>query len=460
MSKNSFHKSGKKHRHHVKKSSKSQNDTVAVPAAGDDYLTEYAADVDEAKSIRRKKKAEKKHRIAVTPPQDSQNLKDTTPVETFGKRKRDEVESLCENSQKKKKARRLSPSLRKQRRQDRRRSPATMKLLIKPYSTDWYSLSSEEEDEDEEMEDGTPASAAAQIDEDNETDHEEYIATPPAPHPTQQQLIDTIYKANDHGSAYSQLSTPPIRVAQKPFEFTFSSTPNGADSHLQNTTPSQPIKSRKSRVTSLAIRTKPHFQDDSVTKALPDMNNSLSMISPNMFGSFPHNWSANANGSPQPSSSALARRCSMSAMPANYLPSPLSTNNNNDLVENWEHQPGKIRALAGVNDDTEKEENIAFSSHYIHTRTKSSITISKNTYSIITLAPGATCHLNTQNGIKICSVARGGQVKVRWCTRKVRRTFYIGEDGVWRVRKGEYCAVSNDEDEEVVVHAFDCKDEE
>ncbi|KAH8649629.1 hypothetical protein BGZ60DRAFT_422002 [Tricladium varicosporioides] len=336
ISKKSVHKLGKKHRHLLKKEMSGQSNTVAIPTAGDDYLTEYAADIDETKSIRRKKK----HRVAVTPLQNPQIFEGTAPVKNSEKHNRDEIESPCENRQKKKKIR-LSRSLRKLR-----------------------------------------------------------------------------------------------RVANNP--------------------PKSPKPSRSS----LAICTKPHLQEDLVAKALPDMNNSLSMISPDMFGSFTHKWPMVANGSPKPSSSTLIRQSSIFPVPANYLSSPFNTNNNDDLVENWEHQPGKIRALTGVNDDTEKEENIAFSSHYIYSRVKSSITISKNTYSIITLAPGSTCNLSTQNGIRICSVARGERVKVRWCTRKVRRTFYIGQDGVWRVRKGEYCGLSNEENGEVVVHAFDCKSEE
>ncbi|KAH7324036.1 hypothetical protein BKA65DRAFT_481810 [Rhexocercosporidium sp. MPI-PUGE-AT-0058] len=112
-------------------------------------------------------------------------------------------------------------------------------------------------------------------------------------------------------------------------------------------------------------------------------------------------------------------------------------------AEDWEVASGRIRARVdkqGTDDDGEAEESVAFSSTYLQARPRG-ITISGIKFQVLNILSGTEQELSLlvdKEGFKICSVAKG-RVTVSLGTKK----FTIGEGGMFRVRGGEKCVVTN-----------------
>ncbi|KAF4628050.1 hypothetical protein G7Y89_g10105 [Cudoniella acicularis] len=418
----------------------------------------------------------------------AQEMSTPTPI----KRKLDKVEEPTESTGKRKKVRVESPTRRKQKREDRRRSPATLKL-IKPLE-EWYDTTDEEdlltevEVEDEEM-------GFNDVD-DDEMDDDDTTTAKDAAHAA---LLRTIYRAKQTPPVANELtisSSAPekhgkdmlnkSRSGLEPkttrlIKAEYASNGNGNGNGNGKDSLSQAVESIRrnslSKISTDMFTSTPsnlgsRGAENPLSQAVKSIkHNSLSKISTDMFASSqgnqsrPPTWSATSGGSPAAHNS---RRD-----PSSPISRPGTLfHTEAEVIKNWEQNPGKIRGPCDDGTDAEKEESeyhsslsrraflnpltdIAFSQHYISSKESKTIAIDGNTFSIINLAPGAICQLNVPQGVKICTVARGGEVLVKWRTRKVRRTFRIGQDGVWRVRGGEYCSMTNEGDEDdVAVYTY------
>ncbi|KAN0099612.1 hypothetical protein V8E51_013387 [Hyaloscypha variabilis] len=127
----------------------------------------------------------------------------------------------------------------------------------------------------------------------------------------------------------------------------------------------------------------------------------------------------------------------------------------NKASEDWETKVGKIRSAAGDDDDSEAQENIAFSASYIASRS-AGIKISNTTFQVHTLrhnegwvASSAEREAVSEGKdfkLKICTIV-SGQLQVRLGNN----AFGISKGSVFRVRNGEECVVRNEKKKTAVV---------
>jgi large exoprotein involved in heme utilization and adhesion len=120
-------------------------------------------------------------------------------------------------------------------------------------------------------------------------------------------------------------------------------------------------------------------------------------------------------------------------------------------LEDWELGVGRVINIVASNANSdisdEEEDDIAFSASYLD-KHDSGITFGSVNFTIMRLRGGASQNWESANSILyICSVA-SGKVNVKIDGKD----FTIGANGIWRVRQGEQCTVTNRFYGEAVIH--------
>ncbi|RDL40946.1 uncharacterized protein BP5553_00925 [Venustampulla echinocandica] len=326
-------------------------------------------------------------------------------------------------------------------REDARRSPATLKLLKK--LEDWYDSSSDEEDEEMIVADQkavgsdgskNPYEYSSGEEADMDDENEEYIKNSFI---TSDSQIRQVVKSEElmRTILYPKVTAQALEKSNSMTEARLSTSKG----ELLRT-----ILHPKVAVQGSEKVTHGHklFNDlDDVFTSTPTIK--------------PQGCSINPEGSLAKAS--RARRVSLSRDPEDYS-HPIRQRKAGEVVENWEENPGTVRGMVQGHDDTEMEENIAFSEHYITTKSNQSIQIGQSTYSVVKISPGAGCSLTIEEGFKFCfkfcTVARGGPVLVCLGPKGKETRLKCQEGGMWRVRSGDICEVVNESDREVVIFTF------
>lgn len=107
--------------------------------------------------------------------------------------------------------------------------------------------------------------------------------------------------------------------------------------------------------------------------------------------------------------------------------------------------------------------DIAYSAQYLEASPNTTITYGNTTRKMLMLSAGTTCDVKAEKGVSLCEVTRGGPllVIVTGGDGKGGKSFRINEGGLWRVRAGEACHVTNVAGAEVRMTVFgngECED--
>ncbi|KAE9364469.1 hypothetical protein N431DRAFT_355098 [Stipitochalara longipes BDJ] len=192
-------------------------------------------------------------------------------------------------------------------------------------------------------------------------------------------------------------------------------------------------------------------QEDPFTQAFASIKKSSSKLA-NLF-SKPEAPPAQVKGEIDvaPAKAARARSVSTSTV----QPFVFNDDGLNKARDDWESTIGKVRSTSGGDDDSEAQEDIAFSSSYIASRS-TGIKISNATFQVHNLRHNEGWVVSSSdlesgsNGkdfkLKICTIISGG-VQVRLGSNG----FGIGKGSVFRVRNGEECVVRNGEKKAAVM---------
>ncbi|PMD52966.1 uncharacterized protein K444DRAFT_619657 [Hyaloscypha bicolor E] len=199
-------------------------------------------------------------------------------------------------------------------------------------------------------------------------------------------------------------------------------------------------------------------EEDPFVEAMDSIKRSSSKLQ-NLFSARPDTLptpAAHENGEKGGSSAKVARARSVSVNTVQ----PLVFNDEgvNKPGDDWETTIGKVRSTAGGDDDSEAQENIAFSSSYVASR-PNGIKISNTTFQVHNLrhnegwvVSSSSDRESNSDGkvfqLKICTVI-SGRVQVRLGSNG----FGIGKGSVFRVRSGEECVVRNEEKKVAAVWA-------
>ncbi|KAF7940643.1 uncharacterized protein EAE97_006829 [Botrytis byssoidea] len=120
--------------------------------------------------------------------------------------------------------------------------------------------------------------------------------------------------------------------------------------------------------------------------------------------------------------------------------------------DEWELSTGKIRAMIGdpMEEDAQREENVAFSSNYIQSpmRQAQGINVGGVNFNIWHIKNRETFIFKSKGtGLQVCSVAQGSI----WVFLGLEK-FRISKGGMWRIREGEICSAKNQDGHECVLH--------